>query len=107
LTVVVPAFPDDTKGLTIAALQQDGPVVIVEHRALYGIEGKVPEVYEATPIGKARRVREGRQITIVGTSFMVQEALHAADELARPEPMPRSSICGRCVPSTRRRSFNR
>jgi hypothetical protein len=52
-------------------------------------------------------VREGRQITIVGTSFMVQEALHAADELARPEPMPRSSICGRCVPSTRRRSFNR
>jgi acetoin:2,6-dichlorophenolindophenol oxidoreductase subunit beta len=83
LTVVTPAFPDDAKGLTIAALQRDGPVVIVEHRALYGIEGDVPEAYEPTPIGKARCVREGDQITIVGTSFMVQEALHAADELAK------------------------
>ena len=43
LTVVMPAFPDDAKGLTIAALQHDGPVVILEHRALYGIEGEVPE----------------------------------------------------------------
>jgi acetoin:2,6-dichlorophenolindophenol oxidoreductase subunit beta len=83
LTVVTPAFPDDAKGLTIAALQQDGPVVIVEHRALYALEGDVPEACEPTPIGKARRVREGRHITIVGTSFMAQEALHAADELAR------------------------
>jgi pyruvate dehydrogenase E1 component beta subunit len=83
LTVLVPAFPDDAKGLTIAALQQDGPVVIVEHRALYGIEGEVPEACEATPIGKARCVREGRHITIVGTSLMVQEALHATDELVR------------------------
>src|SRR5262249_39159711 len=49
---------------------------------LYGIEGDVPEAYQPTPIGKARCVREGCQITIVGTSFMVQEALHAADELA-------------------------
>jgi transketolase len=85
LTVLVPAFPDDAKGLTIAALRQDSPVVIIEHRALYGIEGEVREAYEATPIGKARRVREGRHITIVGTSLMVQEALHAADELARHE----------------------
>ena len=83
LTVLVPAFPDDAKGLTIAALRQDSPVVIIEHRALYGIEGEVREACEPTPIGKARRVREGGHITIVGTSLMVQEALHAADELAR------------------------
>jgi acetoin:2,6-dichlorophenolindophenol oxidoreductase subunit beta len=57
--------------------------VIIEHRALYGLEGEVPEACEPTPIGKARRVREGHHITIVGTSLMVQEALHAADELAR------------------------
>jgi pyruvate/2-oxoglutarate/acetoin dehydrogenase E1 component len=83
LTVVMPAFPDDAKGLTIAALRHDGPVVIVEHRALYGVEGEVPEACEPAPIGKARRAREGRHITIVGTSFMVQEALQAADELDR------------------------
>lgn len=83
LSVVVPAFPDDAKGLTIAALQHDSPVVIIEHRALYGIEGDVPEDCEPTPIGKARCVREGRQITIVAVSLMVQEALRAADELAR------------------------
>jgi pyruvate dehydrogenase E1 component beta subunit len=57
--------------------------VIVEHRALYSIEGDVPESYTPTPLGQARRVREGRHITIVGASFMVQEALHAADELVR------------------------
>jgi acetoin:2,6-dichlorophenolindophenol oxidoreductase subunit beta len=83
LSVVMPAFPDDAKGLMIAALQHDSPVVIVEHRALYGIEGDVSESYAPTPIGKARRVREGRHVTIVGASFMAQEALHAADELAR------------------------
>jgi acetoin:2,6-dichlorophenolindophenol oxidoreductase subunit beta len=83
LTVVTPAFPDDAKGLTIAALKHDSPVVIVEHRALYGIEGDVPEGYESTPIGKAKCVREGRHISIVAISLMVQEALHAADELVR------------------------
>jgi pyruvate dehydrogenase E1 component beta subunit len=83
LSVVMPAFPDDAKGLIIAALRHDSPVVIVEHRALYSIEGDVPESYTPTPLGQARRVREGRHITIVGSSFMVQEALHAADELVR------------------------
>jgi pyruvate dehydrogenase E1 component beta subunit len=85
LAVVVPAFPDDAKGLTIAALRHDGPVVIVEHRALYGIEGDVPEACDPTAIGKARRVREGRHVTIVAVSLMVREALHAADELSRHE----------------------
>jgi pyruvate/2-oxoglutarate/acetoin dehydrogenase E1 component len=83
LTVVMPAFPCDAKGLTIAALQHNGPVVILEHRSLYSIEGEVPEAFEPTPIGKAKKVRDGDQITIVATSFMAYEALHAADELAR------------------------
>jgi pyruvate/2-oxoglutarate/acetoin dehydrogenase E1 component len=83
LAVVMPAFPDDAKGLTIAALQHQSPVVIIEHRALYSVEGEVSENFEPTPIGKARRVRDGRDVTIVGASFMVQEALHAAEELAR------------------------
>ena len=83
LTVVMPAFPSDAKGLTIAALQHDGPVIILEHRALYSTTGPVSESFEATPIGKAIRVREGSDITIVATSFMAYEAVHAAEELAR------------------------
>jgi acetoin:2,6-dichlorophenolindophenol oxidoreductase subunit beta len=83
LTVVMPAFPSDAKGLTIAALQHDGPVVILEHRALYSTTGAVSQAFAPTPIGKAIRVREGDDITIVATSFMAYEAVHAAEELAR------------------------
>ena len=83
LTVVMPAFPCDAKGLTIAALQHSGPVVILEHRSLYSTTGEVSEAFEPMPIGKAVRVREGGDVTIVATSFMAYEALHAAEELAR------------------------
>jgi pyruvate dehydrogenase E1 component beta subunit len=83
LTVVMPAFPADAKGLMIAALQHDGPVVILEHRALYSITGEVPEEFRPEPLGKAKVVRTGSHITIVGTSLMAYEALHAAEELAR------------------------
>ncbi len=83
LTVMMPAFPDDAKAMTIAALQHDGPVVILEHRPLYGLEGPVAEDFEPTPIGKARIVREGTDVTIVATSLMSQKAMHAATELER------------------------
>jgi pyruvate/2-oxoglutarate/acetoin dehydrogenase E1 component len=83
LTVVMPAFPSDAKGLTIAALQHNGPVVILEHRSLYSTAGPVAEDFAPTPIGKAVIVRPGKDVTIVGTSWMAYEALHAAEELAR------------------------
>ena len=83
LTVVMPAFPSDAKGLTIAALQHDGPVVILEHRSLYNTAGPVSEEFKPMPIGKAIKSREGNDITIVGTSWMAYEALHAAEELTR------------------------
>lgn len=83
LTVAMPAFPRDAKGIMLAALQGDGPIVILEHRSLYETEGEVPEEMEPTPIGKASVVREGKDITIVATSFMAYEALHAANELAK------------------------
>jgi pyruvate dehydrogenase E1 component beta subunit len=83
LSVVMPTSPADAKGLTIAALQHDGPVIILEHRSLYSTKGEVPEEFVPTPIGKANRVRQGRDITIVATSFMTFEAVHAAEELAR------------------------
>jgi pyruvate dehydrogenase E1 component beta subunit len=83
LNVVMPAFPKDAKGLMLSALQHDSPVIILEHRTLYDTEGEVSEEAVATPIGKAAVVREGTDVTIVATSFMAYEALHAAEELAK------------------------
>ncbi|MFI4987727.1 MAG: alpha-ketoacid dehydrogenase subunit beta [Alphaproteobacteria bacterium] len=83
LKVVTPALPQDAKGLTIAALQADCPVVIIEHRTLYGTTGPVSEAFEPTPIGLANVVRPGRDVTIVAVSYMVVEALHAAAELEK------------------------
>ncbi len=83
LTVMMPAFPMDAKGLTLAALQSDGPVVILEHRALYDTLGEVPEDASPTTIGQARVVREGTDVTIVATSFMAYESVLAAEELAK------------------------
>lgn len=83
LSVLMPATPADAKGLTIAALQHDAPVVILEHRSLYAAVGDVAENFFAVPIGKANVVRAGSHITIVATSFMVTESLRAADELQR------------------------
>jgi pyruvate dehydrogenase E1 component beta subunit len=56
---------------------------MLEHRTLYDTEGDVPEEPVYTPIGKAAVVREGKDLTIVATSFMAYEALHAAEELEK------------------------
>ncbi|MFC3053745.1 alpha-ketoacid dehydrogenase subunit beta [Kordiimonas pumila] len=82
LTVALPATPADAKGLLLSALTGQDPVVIFEHRALYDTEGPVDEAMTPIPFGKANIVREGSDITIVATSFMVSEALVAAEELA-------------------------
>src|SRR6266850_2547096 len=83
LTVLMPAFPRDAKGLMMSALRHPGPVVMLEYRTLYDTVGEVPEEPFEVPIGKAAVVKEGRDITIVGTSFMSYEAVHAAEELAK------------------------
>lgn len=83
MTVLMPATPRDAKGLLLSACRHDGPVVILEHRALYDVEGEVPEEPVETPIGSAAVLREGRDVTIVATSVMTQEALSAAEELDR------------------------
>lgn len=83
LNVVMPAFPKDAKGLLMSALTHSSPVVMLEHRTLYDTEGEVPEEPFCTPIGKAAVVREGKDITVVATSYMAYEALHAAEQLER------------------------
>lgn len=78
LKVVAPASPHDAKGLLMAAINDDNPVVFMEHRWLHRTFGHVPiEPYEV-PIGSAKVVRQGTDVTIVTYSYMVTEALRTA-----------------------------
>jgi pyruvate/2-oxoglutarate/acetoin dehydrogenase E1 component len=78
LKVIQPATPYDAKGMLLAAVADPDPVMIFEHKLLYKMKGPVPEGYYTVPIGKADIRREGRDLTIVATSIMVQKALDAA-----------------------------
>lgn len=81
LKVIQPATPYDAKGMLLAAVADPDPVMIFEHKLLYKMKGPVPEGYYTVPIGRADIRREGRDLTIVATSIMVQKALDAAAAL--------------------------
>jgi len=81
LTVVLPSNPYDAKGLMIAAIRNDNPVVYVDDRWLYGNEDDVPEQIYEVPFGKGIIRKMGRDVTIAATSYMVHLALEAAKEL--------------------------
>ncbi len=78
LKVIMPATPYDAKGLLISAVRDDNPVIYIEHRWLHGISGHVPQKMFMVPIGKARKVCQGRDITIISSSYMTLEAMRAA-----------------------------
>jgi len=78
LKVVMPATPYDAKGLMLAAIRDPNPVVFVDDRWLYGQEGPVPEEPYEVEIGRGRLVRGGKDVTLVASSWMVQEAERAA-----------------------------
>ena len=82
LKVVMPASAADAKGLLLASIFDDNPVVFLEHRWLHNLKGEVPAGDYRVPIGKANRVREGSDLTVVATSYMTIEAIHAVDHLA-------------------------
>jgi pyruvate/2-oxoglutarate/acetoin dehydrogenase E1 component len=82
LKVVMPFTPHDAKGLLIAAIEDENPVIFLEHRWLHHVTGPVPDGHYTVPIGPARVARNGRDLTIVAFSYMVMEALQAADTLA-------------------------
>ncbi|MER8062464.1 MULTISPECIES: transketolase C-terminal domain-containing protein [unclassified Streptomyces] len=82
LHVATPASPADAKGLLVTALRGDTPVVLLENRGLYDLEGEVPVEPVAVPFGKSRIVRTGDDVTIVAASLMVHEAERAAEVLA-------------------------
>ena len=83
LRVVTPVFPTDAKGLMKTALRGDDPVMFLEHKKLLNIKGPVPEGEHLTPFGKAHIVRPGKDVTLVGISFMVIKALEAARQLEK------------------------
>lgn len=83
LKVVIPSNPYDAKGLLIQAIRDDDPVIFCEHKALYAMEGEVPEESYTIPFGEARVVREGKDVTIVALARMVSYAQKAADALAK------------------------
>ena len=82
LVVVMPATPADNAGLLKAAIRCDDPVVYMEHKDLWGLEGEVPEEIEPIPLGTARLARAGRDLTLVTWSAAVHTALDAAAQLA-------------------------
>lgn len=82
LKVVMPATPYDAKGLLISSIEDNNPVIFIEHRWLYNIAGHVPEEVYRVPLGQAKVAREGNDMTIAATSYMTLEALRAAEMLA-------------------------
>jgi pyruvate/2-oxoglutarate/acetoin dehydrogenase E1 component len=83
LQVVVPSTPYDAKGLMKTALRGKDPVLFIEYKRLYTMEGEVPEGDYAIPFGQADVKREGKDVTIVASGPMVGKALEAADTLAQ------------------------
>jgi len=84
IKVVIPSNPIDAKGLLISAIRDNDPVFFLEHMKLYrSIRQEVPDESYTIPLGQAKVVREGKDITIVTYGAMVQVAVKAADELAK------------------------
>jgi len=82
LKVVMPSTPYDVKGLLLASIRDDNPVIFIEHKLLYKTKGPVPEEPYIIPLGTAEVKREGRDLTIIATSIMVRRSLEAAGQLA-------------------------
>jgi pyruvate dehydrogenase E1 component beta subunit len=80
--VVMPGTPYDAKGLLIASIQDDNPVIFIDDRWLYKITGDVPEEVYSVPIGQGIVRKSGSDVTLVSISYMAGEALTAAETLA-------------------------
>jgi len=85
LKVVYPSTPRTAKGLLLAAIRDDDPVVFLEHEGLYNDKGEVPEDQGPLALGRAEVVRAGEDLTLVGYGRMAVLAAQAAEELAKEE----------------------
>lgn len=83
IKIVAPSTAYDAKGALTAAIRDDNPVVFMEHRMVCGLQSIVPQEQYIVPLGKGRVVKQGSDITIVGISHMVVEAVRAQEILAQ------------------------
>jgi pyruvate dehydrogenase E1 component beta subunit len=82
IKIVSPGTVADMYGLLRAAIREDNPVVVLEHKGLYTLKGDLPEDAGPIPLGKARIAREGTDVTIVSLQMMLHRTLEAAEKLA-------------------------
>lgn len=85
LKVVMPSNAYDAKGLLLAAIDDPNPVIFIEHKLLYKTKAHVPEEMYRIPLSQTNIAREGKDLTVIATSLMVQRALEAADILAEED----------------------
>jgi pyruvate dehydrogenase E1 component beta subunit len=86
LKVVTPSNPSDAKGLLKQAFRDENPVIFIEHSALYGLKGDVPEDGDhLVPFGQASILREGTDVTIIGFGGSAHQAFRAANMLEEQE----------------------
>lgn len=83
LLVAMPSTPYDAKGLLKTAIRDDNPVMFFEHKLLYPMNGLIPEEEYTIPFGVADIKREGNDVTVIATLYMVHKALAAAEELEK------------------------
>lgn len=81
LKIVMPSTPYDAKGLMVAAIEDDNPVIYIDDRWLYRVEDEVPEELYSVPIGKGVIRRKGSDVTLIGISYMAHLAEQAAQRL--------------------------
>jgi acetoin:2,6-dichlorophenolindophenol oxidoreductase subunit beta len=79
LKVVFPSTPTDVRGLLWSSIYDDNPVIFFEHRLLYPVKEEVPEKLEPIPLGQARVIRAGEDVTVVATGPLVHRSLEAAE----------------------------
>ncbi len=80
LKVVFPSTPEDVRGLLWTSIQDDNPIVFFEHRLLYPVKGEVPAEIEPIPLGKARTIREGTDVTVIAMGPLVHRSIEAAEQ---------------------------
>lgn len=83
IKVVMPYSPADAKGLMISAIRDDNPVMYIEHKALYGLDGEVLDGDYTVPIGKAAVARAGTDVSLISWGAMVGKCLEAAAALEK------------------------
>lgn len=83
LKVVYPSTPQDAMGLLLASIEDDNPVMFIEHKMLYAMQGEVADDLAPIPLGLADVKRQGSDVTIIATGKMVHEALAAAEQLSK------------------------